>query len=141
MSGESTVDIPKIDLYFHPNCRASIKLMNQINNNQDSSKLFNFINISNFTSVPNGVNRIPCINYDNKMVYGKECFDIVSRLILGPVSCNIFNTGSKVCSFDNSNQIDYQISPSYSSIDGNKNIADGFTGVPEYTGEVKTINR
>ena len=140
MSGSSTVDIPKISLYYHPNCRASSKLMNEISTHQDSSKLFNFINISTLNNAPQGLRRIPCVNYDGKLIHGKECFDIVSRLLSGPSSCNIFNTGTKVCSFDNSNQIEFQISPSYSSIDG-KNTSDGFIGVPAYNGEVKTIEK
>lgn len=137
----TTADIPKVDLYYHPNCKASGKLMNEISNNQDSSKLFNFINISKFNNLPQNIIRIPCINYDNKMIHGKECFEIVSRLLSGPSSCNIFSTGSKVCSFDNSNKIEYQISPNYSSIDSNQTGGDGFVGVPTYNGELKTIDR
>lgn len=137
--GSSASDIPKVNLYYHPICRASSRLMKDINNNQESSKLFNFINISTFSSAPHGVKRIPCIQYENKMIHGKECFDIVSRLVSGPTSCNIYSTGSKVCSFDDNNSTEYQICPNFSNIDGNPTVSDGFNGVPTYNGEVKTL--
>lgn len=139
MSSPSASDIPLINLYYHPNCKASHKLMNQVRLYSDSNKLFNFINISSLNRPPPGVNRIPCINYDGKNIHGKECFELVTRLLNGPSSCNIYNTKTKVCSFDENSQTEYQICPNFSNINGSKNSTDGFTGVPTYNGEVKTL--
>lgn len=134
MSGaSSSSDIPKLNLYYHPNCKASNKLLNTPELKSDGNKLFNFIDIGTLGSVPRQIQRIPCIDYDNKIVYGRECFDLVARLLIGPTSCNVYTTGSKVCSFDNKNT-EYDISPSFSSV-GNNNNTDGFKGVPTYTGD------
>lgn len=127
-------DIPKIDLFYHPRCSASSKLMTKIGNNPEAEKLFNFINIASLNGIPPGVKRIPCLNYDSRMVHGKECFELMERLVSGPTSCNIFNRGSTVCSFSPESTTEYQISPNFSSIDGDPNNMDGFKGVPVYTG-------
>lgn len=136
MPSVTSTDVPKINLFYHPQCRASAKLMQLINSNSDAIKLFNFIDISSLNVIPRNIQKIPCIELETNIVHGKQCFDSVSRLISGPTSCNVFSTGSKICSFDNSNQEEYQICPTFSPLDDGNNM-DGFKGVPEYTGENK----
>lgn len=138
MSSSSASDIPPINLYYHPDCRASEKLMAKVKMYPDTTKLFNFINIGSLNRPPPGISRIPCINYDGKNIHGKECFELVIRILNGPSSCNIYSTKSKICSFDDNSNTEYQICPNFSSIDGCNNN-DGFSGVPQYNGENKTI--
>lgn len=130
MSGST--DIENINLYYHPNCKASSRLLSEIDRRPEAKKLFNYINISRFQVPPPGVQKIPCIEYNKEIVSGKKCFDIVSNIMAGPTSCNIYSTGSKICSFDEKNSKDYQMAPSYSPISGIENISDGFVGVPKY---------
>ena len=120
----STEEIPKIQLYYHPNCKASNKLLNNIN--KECSGLFNFIDISKMTMPPSGLSRVPAIQMDGNFIYGKECFDTVGRSIMGPSSCDVFKSGSKIDSF-NSSGSEIQMNPQFSGLGRGM---DGFKGIP-----------
>lgn len=120
MNGSS--DIPKIPLVYHPSCRASSKLFNLIG--QDNMNLFQLIDIST-GSIPCGVTKVPSIQYEDRFIHGKDCFDKVSKLISGPISCDIYKTGSKIEAIGDDTE--FSFNPQYSTIDGKKD-----TGVPKY---------
>ena len=120
MNGSS--DIPKIPLIYHPRCQASGKLFNLIG--KDNVNLFQLIDIST-GNVPHGVTKVPSIQYEDRYIHGRECFERVNKLISGPVSCDIYKTGSKIEAIGDDTE--FQFNPKYSNIEGTQD-----NGVPKY---------
>lgn len=114
-------------IIFHPQCKASQKLLNSIKEN--NSSMFKLVNILELPTLPPNLKSVPVGSVDGEFITGKKLFEKVLAMINGPVSVNIFGSSNRAGFIDGSSN--FNLSSNFSSLE-NADHADGFTGVPKF---------
>lgn len=112
-------------ILYHPNCKASQKLLSMIPDNFEGIRAVNIQTIE----VPHFVKSVPCGVIDGNPITGKVLFDKVNGMISGPKSIDL-NRSSKQAGFIN-NSSNCQLNSGFSTIDEDRGM-DGFSGVPKF---------
>jgi hypothetical protein len=114
-------------ILYHPQCKASQKLISKIPDNFDMIKL---VNITTIKSIPSGVRSVPTGIIQGKPISGKTLFDKIDGMVKGPTGIDIFGASNKAGFI--SNDLSFNLSSNFSTLDENNSQSDGFTGVPKF---------
>lgn len=130
----SKIDNPsRIKLFYHPSCKACKKLFEII---KDDIELFELTDISDSKKIPLNLQKIPSVLIEDKLIYGKECFQSVENILSGPKCIDIYSCKTKVESYDSGSG--FNMKNNYSTLD---NGADGFKNVPVYVENNQTLEQ
>lgn len=114
-------------ILYHPRCKASQKLISKLPDNFDMVKL---VNITSIQSIPQGVKSVPTGIIQGTSISGKALFDKIDGMVKGPTGLDIFGASNKA-GFIN-NDLNFNLSANFTTLDGNNSQSDGFTGVPKF---------
>ena len=114
-------------ILYHPQCKASQKLISKLPEKFDMVKL---VNITTISSIPSGVKAVPTGLIEGKIISGKTLFDKIDGMLKGPTGLDIFGSSNKA-GFIN-NDLSFNLSSNFSMLDDNNHQADGFSGVPKF---------
>lgn len=119
-------------LFYHPNCRASQKLLSIIPNDYKIEK----IDITQLQQIPPQLSQVPTGQIDNKLMFGKELFDFFQKSSEG-IKCMDIKKSSRLAGIIGSN--------SNITIDNHENLSqelDGFKGVPDFDeSQIRSIDQ
>jgi len=127
-------DQNEFTIIYHPQCKASSKLISLI---KDNSKMFKLVNVLTIPKLPPDLKSVPAGIVDGGIMTGKPLFEKVQSMINGPVSVNIFGASNQAGFINGSSN--FALNSNFSPLDGS-NGSDGFSGVPTFDeNQVKTI--
>lgn len=112
-------------IVYHPNCKASQKLLSNI---QQDNKMFKLVNILSIPNLPPNLKSVPAGITDGNIITGKQLFEKVESMINGPTSLNIFGASNQAGFINGSSN--FNLNSSFSQLEGSGQ--DGFSGVPTF---------
>ena len=113
-------------IVYHPNCKASQKLLSNI---QQDNKMFKLVNILSIPNLPPNLKSVPAGITDGNIITGKQLFEKVESMINGPTSLNIYGASNQAGFINGSSN--FNLNSNFSSLEGSSQ-ADGFSGVPAF---------
>lgn len=129
------VNKDEIIIVYHPQCKASQKLLSMVNN----MKGIKLVNILTMSQIPPQIKSVPAgIINDNTLISGKELFAKIEGIVTGPTSLNIYGSSNKATFIGDNN--DFNLNSNFSSFGANRGT-DGTVGVPNWDeSQARTIN-
>jgi len=114
-------------IIYHPKCKASQNLLSKI---QQDTKGVKLVNILTLESIPPQIQSVPVgIIKGTEIINGKELFEHVENIIVGPSSFNVYGSSNRA-NFVGSNT-DFAINSNFSQFGENSEL-DGTQGVPDF---------
>ena len=121
---------------YHPQCKASNRLLSNI---KENNNMFKFVNVLSLPNLPPGLKLVPAGIIEGGIITGKKLFEKVESMINGPVSVNIFGASNRAGFINGSS--DFNLNSNFSCLE-NADNTDGFTGVPKFDeSQVRTIEQ
>lgn len=123
-------------IIYHPQCKASQKLLSNI---KEDNNIFKIVNVLSISKLPPGLKSVPAGITEGGIITGKKLFEKVESMINGPVSVNIFGASNRAGFINGST--DFNLNSNFTPLEGVGNT-DGFTGVPTFDeNQVRTIDQ
>jgi hypothetical protein len=123
-------------IIYHPQCKASQKLLSTI---PDDNQMVKLINVLSISKLPSGLKSVPAGIVEDGIITGKKLFEKVASLLNGPVSVNIFGASNQAGFINGPSN--FNLNSNFTPLEGTGQ-ADGFTGVPKFDeNQVKTIDQ
>lgn len=123
-------------IIYHPQCKASQKLLSNV---KEDNNMFKLVNVLSIPKLPPELKSVPAGITEGSIITGKKLFEKVESMINGPVSVNIFGSSNRAGFIDGST--DFNLNSKFTPLEGAGN-SDGFTGVPKFDeNQVRTIDQ